>query len=234
MTTYGQFCPVSIASEVLTERWTPLVVRELLCGSTRFNEIRRGVPLMSPSLLSKRLKMLERVGVVERHEQGTSVSYHLTEAGEELRPVIEGLGEWGQRWGRGDVRQEHLDASLLMWDIHRNVRTECLPPERRVVHFHLRGSVDKKSRFWLVLERDTADLCLIDPGFEIDVHVEAHVEAMVQYWMGDADIWNLVEEGAVVVEGPRSLVRQFPSWFKRSGFADVTRPRSPAPVGSAA
>jgi len=114
MATYGQFCPVAMASEVLTERWTPLVVRELLCRSTRFNDLRRGVPLMSPSLLSKRLKTLERVGVVERRTSGAghTVEYHLTSAGEELRPIVESMGVWGQRWARGDVRARHLDASL--------------------------------------------------------------------------------------------------------------------------
>ena len=150
-TTYGQFCPVAMASEVLTERWTPLVVRELLCGSTRFNDLRRGVPLMSPALLSKRLKTLERVGVVD-HVGG---EYHLTAAGKELWPVIESMGVWGQRWARGDVIVKNYDASLLMWDIHRNVDVDALPEHRVVVHFHLKGSSDKKSHFWLVLESPT-------------------------------------------------------------------------------
>lgn len=114
MAGYGQFCPVAVAAEVVAERWTPLVLRELLCGSTRFNELGRGVPLMSPSLLSKRLRTLERVGIVERRRPGGATEYRLTEAGEELRPIIEQLGVWGQRWARGDVRPEHLDASLLM------------------------------------------------------------------------------------------------------------------------
>jgi DNA-binding HxlR family transcriptional regulator len=151
MPTYGQFCPVAMASEVMTERWTPLVVRELLCGSTRFNDLRRGVPLMSPALLSKRLKTLERVGVVER--KGSE--YHLTPAGQELRGVIEALGVWGQRWARGDVIEKGYDASLLMWDIHRNIDVEKTPDNRVVVYFHLLGSTDKKSRFWLVLEGAT-------------------------------------------------------------------------------
>src|SRR5687767_10932777 len=164
MRSYGQFCPVAIAAETVTERWTPLVLRELLCGSTRFNDLRRGVPLMSPSLLSSRLRMLQRVGIVERREgENGTVHYHLTPAGEELRPLIEALGAWGQRWARGDVRPEHLDASLLMWDVHRNVEQERLPDQRVVVHFRLRGSNDGKSRFWLVLGAGEADLCLRDP-----------------------------------------------------------------------
>src|SRR5688572_22260418 len=138
--TYGQFWPVAMASEVLTERWTPLVIRELLCGSTRFNDLRRGVPLMSPSLLSKRLKTLERVGVVERSQSPDSqaVEYTLTQAGEELRPIVEAMGIWGQRWARGDVQARHMDASLLMWDIHRRLVIDALPQKRVVVLFHLR------------------------------------------------------------------------------------------------
>jgi DNA-binding HxlR family transcriptional regulator len=227
MKSYGQFCPVAIASETLTERWTPLVLRELLCGSTRFNDIRRGVPLMSPSLLSDRLRRLERVGIVERREgEARTVHYHLTPAGEELRPVIEALGAWGQRWARGDVRPEQLDASLLMWDVHRNVDFEQLPDRRVVVHFHLRGSNDGKSRFWLVLGPGEADLCVNDPGHEVDLWVEGHVQAMVRYWMGDTNFDDLLRGGALTVEGPRTLARAFPSWFRRSSFAQVERPRS--------
>ncbi len=226
MRTYGQFCPVAMASEVLTERWTPLIVRELLCGSTRFNDLRRGVPLLSPSLLSKRLKTLERVGVIERQKVRGSqaVDYRLTPAGEELRPIIESMGVWGQRWARGDVQARHMDASLLMWDIHRNVRAERLPPGRVVVHFHLRGSSDKKSRFWLVLEPDAVDLCLVDPGYDVDLDVEGHVRTMVDYWMGRVELGDAVRSGELTLEGPRQLVRALPTWFVRSTFAPVEVP----------
>jgi DNA-binding HxlR family transcriptional regulator len=225
-TTYGQFCPVAMACEVLTERWTPLVVRELLSGSTRFNELRRGVPLMSPSLLSKRLKTLERVGVIERRagRTGQSVEYHLTPAGEELRPIVESMGVWGQRWARGDVRAKHLDASLLMWDIHRHVVTARLPDDRVVVHFHLRGSSDKKSRFWLVLERPAVDMCLVDPGHDVDVHIDGHVRTMVDYWMGHLEFTDAVRSGDLQVDGPRTLTRALPTWFDRSIFAAVEVP----------
>jgi len=219
-TTYGQFCPVAMASEVLTERWTPLVVRELLCGSTRFNDLRRGVPLMSPALLSKRLKTLERVGVIE-HRDG---EYLLTPTGEELRTVIESLGVWGQRWARGDVVAKKYDASLLMWDIHRNVDAAALPPQRVVVHFHLQGSSDRKSHFWLVLEAPTVDLCLTDPGHDVDVEVAGHISTMVDYWMGRADFMAAVKAGDLTVAGPRPLVRALPTWFTRSLFAPVPMP----------
>lgn len=220
MPTYGQFCPVAMASEVLTERWTPLVVRELLCGSTRFNDLRRGVPLMSPSLLSKRLKTLERVGVVERD----GADYRLTPAGEELRPLIEALGVWGQRWSRGDVEAKHYDASLLMWDIHRSIATDRLPPDRTVVHFQLAGSSDRKSRFWLVLNPGTADLCLVDPGHEVDITVQGHIRTMIDYWLGRTDFDHAVRQGELTVSGPSRLVRALPSWFRRSVFAEVELP----------
>ena len=224
--TYGQFCPIAMTCEVLTERWTPLVVRELLCGSTRFNELRRGVPLMSPSLLSKRLKTLERVGVIERHpgRAGQAVEYTLTPAGEELRPIIESMGIWGQRWARGDVEARQMDAGLLMWDIRRNIEVDELPQARVVVHFHLRGSSDKKSRFWLVLESDVVDLCLTDPGFDPDVFVGCHVRTMIDYWMGRIEFADAVRTGELTVDGPRELTRQLPRWFTRSSFATVERP----------
>ena len=224
MPTYGQFCPVAMASEVLTERWTPLVVRELLCGSTRFNDLRRGVPLMSPSLLSKRLKTLERVGVVERDGS----DYRLTSAGEELRPIIESMGVWGQRWARGDVVAKDYDASLLMWDIHRNIDTDQIPPRRVVVHFHVKGSRDGKRHFWLVLHEGVADLCLADPGHEVDVTVEGHVATMLDYWMGHVEFVDAVRQGDVTVAGPAKLARDLPTWFRRSLFAPVELPATAA------
>jgi len=225
---YGQFCPIAQAAEVLTERWTPLVIRELLCGSTRFNDLRRGVPLMSPSLLSKRLKTLERVGVIERRvgAGAQAVEYVHTPAGEELRPIIESMGVWGQRWARGDVGARQMDASLLMWDIHRNIVVDALPPERVVVYFHLRGSIDKKSRFWLVLQHGAADVCLADPGYDVDVTVTGHVHTMVDYWMGRIEFADAMRSGDLEVSGPRRLVRALPSWFGRSLFAPVELPKT--------
>ena len=202
------------------------MVRELLCGSTRFNELRRGVPLMSPSLLSKRLKTLERVGVVERvaSGRGQPVEYHLTPGGLELEPIVEQMGVWGQRWARGDVRARHLDASLLMWDIRRNIDSARLPRRRVVVHFHVRGSSDKKSRFWLVLDPDAVDVCIVDPGYPVDVTVEGHIRTMADYWMGEIEFADAVRSGDLVIEGPRHLSRALPTWFLRSGFADVELP----------
>ena len=219
-TTYGQFCPVAMASEVLTERWTPLVVRELLCGSTRFNDLRRGVPLMSPALLSKRLKTLERVGVIE-HRDG---EYLLTPAGEELRSVIESLGVWGQRWARGDVVAKRYDASLLMWDIHRNVDVAALPAHAWWCTSTCRGRAIARATSGWCCEAPTVDLCLTDPGHDIDVEVAGHITTMVDYWMGRADFMAAVKCGRPAVAGPRPLVRALPTWFTRSLFAPVPLP----------
>lgn len=220
---YGQFCPVAMASEILNERWTPLVLRELLCGSTRFNELRRGLPRMSPSLLSSRLKRLERTGILERHERAEGgPEYRLTTAGEELRPIVEALGAWGQRWAQADMRPEHLDATLLLWDMHRRLCSDRLPDRRVVVELHVRGSADGRTHYWLVLDGGRADLCLFDPGHDVDLVVEAPVDALVAWWSGTADLRRLVRGGTVAVTGPRALARAFPDWFRRGAFAALT------------
>ncbi len=224
MAGYGQFCPVAIASEVITERWTLLVIRELTAGSRRFNELRRGLPLMSPSLLSKRLKALERTGLVDRIEtsDGRGVEYRLTQGGRDLQPIIESIGQWGMRWVRGhDLRDEDLDASLLMWDMRRSIAEENLPERRVVTHFHLRGSTDGRSHYWLVIDRPEVDLCLIDPGHRADVEVVGHVATLVQIWLGDRTFTEAIRSGDLGVTGPPALVRSFPSWFSLSGFAGL-------------
>ena len=150
MADYGQFCTVARGAEVLCERWTALVVRELLCGSTQFNELRRGVPRMSPTLLAKRLRSLEDAGVVRRTEDGRATSYHLTAAGEELRPIVMALGHWGARWIGSRLTPGQLDVGFLMWDVRRFVRLEEFPADRRVVlHFHFPELVKNMVRWSL-------------------------------------------------------------------------------------
>jgi len=213
MGTYGQFCPVAVGSEILTERWTPVLLREFLAGSRRFNELRRGVPLMSPSLLSKRLKTLERQGIVERipSADGRGAEYRLTEAGVELAPVVEGIGRWALRWARSESNApERSDASLLFWDIRRGVAVDAAPERRLVLHFRVQGSIDGKSRFWLVIDRGEVDLCMIDPGFEVDVTAELHVSTLVDIWLGDRSFGDAMRQGDMTVDGPSSLVRLLP------------------------
>ena len=234
MSGYGQFCPVAKASEVLAERWTPLVVRELLCGSHRFNELQRGVPLMSRSLLAKRLRELERARVIERRRgaDGRGSEYHLTEAGEELRPIIMGLGAWGQRWARSELSRADLDPRLLMWDMQRNIETEALPAHRVVVRFRFTDPAPGLPRVtWLILDRDQVDVCYKDPGFEVDVVVVGRLRALVAVWMGDTSMAAVIRARELLVEGPRDLVRAFPGWLRRSIFASVDRPPlTPAPA----
>jgi DNA-binding HxlR family transcriptional regulator len=228
MSGYGQFCPVAKASELLAERWTPLVVRELLCGSHRFNALHRGVPLMSRSLLAQRLRDLEVAGVVERRPSGDGrgSEYHLTEAGEELRPIIMGLGAWGQRWARSKISRADLDPRLLMWDMQRNIETEALPPHRVVVRFRFTDVGPGLPRVtWLILDGDKVDVCYKDPGFEVDLVVAGRLRALVGVWLGDTSMSAVIRAGELQVEGARRLADAFPSWLRRSIFAGIERPQ---------
>jgi DNA-binding HxlR family transcriptional regulator len=231
---YGQFCPVAKAAEIFAERWTPLVLRELVCGSHRFSHLHRGVPLMSRTLLAQRLAQLEDAGIVRSaaRTKGRGREYFLTPAGEELRPVIEELGEWGQRWARNQVSADDLDPGLLMWDIRRRVNTDRLPDRRVVVQFDFRAvpkTIRRPATFWLILEHENVDVCLKDPGYEIDLVVNADLAALTKAWMGDVRLADAMRTGLVRVEGPTALVRAFPGWLALSGFADVERPRAGAP-----
>jgi DNA-binding HxlR family transcriptional regulator len=224
---YGQFCPVAQALEVLGERWTLLVVRELFAGSHRFNEIHRGVPLMSPTLLSQRLRRLVRAGIVERGPHG---GYLLTAAGRELWPVVEGLGVWGMRWARAEIRAEHLDPSTLMWDMRRRLDVGAVPERRVVVELRFRG-VDRGHRvWWLTVDRADVDVCLSDPGFGIDLVVDADLRTMIMVWMGDLPLGVALRSGGLVVTGPPELERAFPRWLRLSLLAGVERPSAARPA----
>jgi DNA-binding HxlR family transcriptional regulator len=225
MTRYGQFCPVAQALEVVGERWTLLIVRELLCGNYRFSEMLHGVPLMSRSLLSQRLKALEEAGLIERQvRSGRNVEYRLTEAGRELEPVVRGLGSWGQRWARRKFEKQDLDPVLLMWDLRRNLDRERLPRDSTVVMFWFRDVAAKRSRYWLRIEPSEVELCLTNPGFEVQLTVETTVRTMVDVWLGDRPIESAVREGAISLTGASRLVREFPRWLKLSPFASVELP----------
>jgi len=227
---YGQFCPVAKAAEVFAERWTPLVLRELVCGSRRFSDLHRGVPLMSRTLLAQRLRQLEDAGIVRSAAKATGrgQEYFLTPAGEEFRTLIDGLGEWGQRWARSQIDPNDLDPGLLMWDIHRRLNVERLPVHRVVVLVDFRG-LPKQWRavryFWLILQRPDVDLCLKDPGYAVDLVVDADLAALTKVWMGDMRLVDAMRSGLVRLHGPTMLVRAFPSWLALSGFAGVERPR---------
>jgi len=220
MTDYNQFCTVARGAEVLGERWTPLVVRELLCGSRRFNDIRRGVPRMSATLLAQRLRKLQEVGVLRRMRSGDGWEYRLTAAGEELRPIVEQIGHWGARWIGSRLTPGQLDAGFLMWDIRRFVRLEGFPPSRRVViHFMFRDARPRERRWWLVVQDGVADLCRDDPGHELTLIVEATVRALTEIWTGDAEASRELAAGRVRVVGPKGDARRLWQWIGRSVFA---------------
>lgn len=224
---YGQFCPLAQASEVLTERWTPLVIRELMWGKRRFNEIQRGVPLMSSALLTKRLKTLEQTGVIERRSvRGGGHEYHLTAAGEELEPLVELMAKWGQRWVRWDIAPEEIDPGLLMWEVKRNIEVDRLPEERVVVYFSFRDAPRGQSSFWLVLVQPEPDLCLTDPGFGVDLTVRTDAVTMARVWLGEFDLAGAFRSRWLVVEGPSHLRRAFPDWLKMNPLAGIEQQAS--------
>ncbi len=181
---YGQFCPVAKAMELLDERWTLLVVRELTLGSRHFNALRRGVPRMSPTLLSRRLNTLVRAGVVERWDDGSRVTYRLTPAGKELEPIVQALGQWGVRW-ISELGDDDLDPHLLMWDMHRNVDADAAPDSRTVVKFHFTDIPSGQREWWIVISETEVDVCDHDPGFDVRVTVESSLRTLTRVWRGD-------------------------------------------------
>jgi DNA-binding HxlR family transcriptional regulator len=212
---YGQFCPVAKTSEIVCERWMPLILRELMCGSRRFTEIQRGVPQISPALLSKRLQQLDRAGVIVRLRNGRGYDHVLTEAGWELYPIIEAMGVWGQRWARSAYGPDELDPALLMWDVRRMLQPVGLADARAVVQFRFRAAPAGKSTYWLIVDQGAIDLCLVDPRHPVDLVVRADLRALTEVWMGDTTMQRAIDVGAIELSGPRALVRAFPGWFGR-------------------
>lgn len=227
MKRYGQYCPIAKAGEILTERWTLLVLRELIMGGTRYNDIRRGVPLMSPSVLAQRLRTLELAGIVERNRasNGRSHEYRLTPAGAELQPIIHAVGVWGQRWVRSRMDHEDLDASFLMWDIRRCVKSSRFPDRRIVVYFEFTDAKKGMRRWWLVVEDGEVDLCLEDPGHDIDLVVTSDLRCLTQVWMGDIELATAISTRKIKIEGDTRLKASIAQWLGPSPFAMV----KPAP-----
>ena len=223
MSGYGQFCPVAKAMEVLDERWTLLVVRELLTGSSHFNELRHGVPKMSPALLSKRLRTLERAGVVDRQIHAGRTRYVLTESGRELSSVVEALHSWGMRWV-GGLGDEDLDPHLLMWDMRRTVGIERWPRSRTVIAFHLSGVTAAVSRWWIVVADGDADLCDHDPGFDVTATVVTSLRDLTAIWRGDVSWAAALQNDAVEVVASREIRAAVPGWLGQGRMAQIPRP----------
>ena len=217
---YGQFCPVAMAAEVFCSRWTPLVLRELMAGTTRFNDLRRGVPRMSPTLLSKRLKELEKSGLVSvSRGKGGTVEYGLTPAGEDLKDVVRGLGMWGSRWVESQLSLRNLDPTLLMWDMRRRLVPEPLPPRRCTIQFQYPELAAAKQNYWLVVESGDVDLCYADPGYEIDLLVRTPLRTLTAVWMGVAKLRHEINSGVIELEGDPGVAGAIQQWLGLSPFA---------------
>lgn len=227
---YGQFCPVAMAAEIICSKWTPLVLRELLSGSTRFSDLRRGLPRMSPTLLSRRLKELEGAGVVTARAAGgrRAVEYRLTPAGEELRDVIMSLGTWGQRWIDSAVTLKNLDPSLLMWDMRRNIAPTSMPKDKCTVQFvypELRAGHDS---WWLTIDGQEVDLCRVDPGYDVDLYVQSTLRSMTAVWMGHTTLKAEIDAGNITLTGDRAIARSMHEWLGLNMFAREKRAASAA------
>ncbi|MCC6469523.1 MAG: helix-turn-helix transcriptional regulator [Alphaproteobacteria bacterium] len=215
---YGQFCPVAKATEVFATRWTPLVLRELMSGERTFNDIHRGVPLMSRALLAERLRQLEENGLLERRGRpdGTGHDYVLTRAGDALRPIVDQLGRWGLVHGRDRLAPAENDPLVLMWGLRRRVDRAALPPRRVTVRFEFSALPANRTRmrlWWLVLERRDVDVCRKDPGFPVDVTVAGRIDALVQVYLGHKT-WPEVAGRALKIDGEREVTRSLASWLR--------------------
>ena len=228
MQKYNQYCPVSRASEIIGDRWTLLIVREMILGSHRFNEIERGLPGISRSLLASRLRYLEDSRVIERLPRADSkvAEYHLTQAGRDLKAVIEALGAWGVQCAFGEPRLEELDPALLVWKIHQRINRDLLPERRTVVELDFTGP--RPHRAWLLLERSEVSVCVTPPGFDSDVVVTADLAFFYRLWLGYVEYDTAVRSGAVVVDGLPALVREFPRWLMWSPMSRFVRERKRA------
>ncbi|MFZ0267921.1 winged helix-turn-helix transcriptional regulator [Caulobacter sp.] len=232
---YGQFCPVAMAAEVLCTRWTVVLLREMVAGSTRFNDLRRGVPRMSPALLVQRLRDLEDAGVVRRvagRDSGV-LEYHLTPAGRELETMVEAMGHWGQRWVTSELSLQQLDASLLMWDMRRKLNLEPMPRRRSVIQFLYAEQAPVDRSWWLIVEPDAGphasragapvDLCSVDPGFDVDLYVASDLRTMTAIWMGLDTVRAALDSGRMLLTGDAGLASDMQSWLGLSPFAKTRK-----------
>jgi DNA-binding HxlR family transcriptional regulator len=230
MRRYGQFCPVAKAAEVFCERWTPLILRDLTLGASRFTELQRGVPLASPSLLSHRLKLLEKEGIVQRRKSasGRSWTYHLTPAGEDLAPIVLTLGVWGQKWSRRELAKHEVDLGLLLWAIERGARADAFGPARTVVQLTLTDQIEKKRYWWFLNEAGRCELCLKAPDQNIDLFLEATLRDMIYLWRGDLTLSRARDSGRLSIHGTGKAQRMLSRWLGISPLAHVQSARREA------
>lgn len=220
---YKQFCPVAMAAEILCTRWTIVLLRELIAGSTRLNDLRRGVPRMSTALLSRRLKELEAAGIISRQPVADNPAIHeyrLTESGLDLRPVIESIGVWGQRWVETQPTLDNLDAGLLMWDMRRSLQLRASSQSRQVIQFDYSNLPESQRHWWLIVEPGgDVDLCSVDPGFEIDLLIATNLRSMTSIWMGLSKVADEVGANRMTLDGDPTLAGSMQQWLGLSPFA---------------
>ncbi len=215
---YRQFCPIAKASEILAVRWTPLILREFMAGAHTFNDVHRGVPLISRAVLVTRLRELEREGIIERRPRagGKGHEYWLTPAGDAFRPVVNALGHWGLNHARDRIRSNDLDPTILLWGFRRRVALDALPNRRVVIRFEFSGVPANRTKYrtlWLVLERTSADVCAKDPGHDVDLVFRGKIADFVAVYLGHAR-WRDVRNKAITVEGNPALAARAPAWLR--------------------
>lgn len=223
---YGQFCPVAKAAEVLGDKWSLLIVRELLMGGNRFNVLQRGLSNISPTILTKRLNELVDEGIVIKKKiQGQKgFEYYLTECGQELFPILEQLGTWGMRWARGGMPESDLDAELLLLYMERSLITEKLPGNENVIRFRF-TDIKEFNNWWLLVKNDEVDACIHDPGKDVDVYITTDLRTMIEAWMGDVTYKKAINDGRMTVVGPPALTKNIASWIKGSIFEGIAPAR---------
>lgn len=221
---YGQYCPLSLAAELLCQKWTLVVISRILAGDRRFNAIQRGVPQMSPGLLARRLDELVRAGVLRTKRVGRWREYLVTPAGLELKPLIDGMAVWGQHWAR-DMSREDLDPAFLVWSMHTRMRVEAMPPGRIVIEFVFGGAPAHCEQFWLVAQNGRVEMCLKDPSLAVDLCVHAELLVFIEAWRGFRDVEAEIKAGRIRLSGDYELRKQFPAWLGRHVLASVPRLR---------
>jgi DNA-binding HxlR family transcriptional regulator len=222
MTDYGQFCPVAKATEIVGERWTLLILRELMLGTCRFNHFQRALSRISPTLLNKRLKFLEERGIIVKKQSPgqKGYEYRLTASGKELAPLVETLAVWGMRWARGQMTDAELDVEFLMWDLQRRLQTDQLPDGETVICFRF-DELKQFKRWWLVVNDGIVDLCTQDPGKEVDVYINSTVRGLAEVWKGDVPLRQALANGTIKTHGARALERSLPKWLGLCLYKDV-------------
>lgn len=222
MEKYCQFCPVAKAAEILCEKWVILVLRELMMGSTRFGQLRSGLPKISPSILSRRLKTLEEQSIIRRTKKTGSngYDYHLTDSGEELRPIVLGFGMWGHKWAKNKLNNDDLDAGFLLWDMRRRLNSDFFQHERVVIHIEFSDQNSRDRYWWIVIENNEIDLCFEDTGHEPDIVIMTTLAVMTNIWLGYENLEKMRSNGKIKVLGSNKYTKNISQWIGKSTFAE--------------